>query len=115
MMLFDETTQSLFPSDLFIQPGEQPPVVTEDLGLEMCVFYRAMGIFAHENRVRDVVSRIEQLNPSWIHGMHGGSLPRETIPSFVHALREEPFAYQGNVLGRELKATETGAQEGRFG
>lgn len=25
MMVFDETTRSLFPSDLFIQPGDQPP------------------------------------------------------------------------------------------
>jgi glyoxylase-like metal-dependent hydrolase (beta-lactamase superfamily II) len=25
MMLFDETTKSVFPSDLFIQPGDQPP------------------------------------------------------------------------------------------
>jgi hypothetical protein len=52
--------------------------------------------------VRAVVSRIEQLDPSWIHGMHGGSLARETIPGFVHALREERFAFQGKVLGREL-------------
>jgi hypothetical protein len=34
--------------------------------------------------------------------MHGGSLPRETIPPFVRALREESFAYQGKVLEREL-------------
>lgn len=35
MMLFEETTRSLFPSDLFLQPGEQPPVVRENLGEEM--------------------------------------------------------------------------------
>ena len=52
--------------------------------------------------MRDVVSRIEQLDPAWIHGMHGGSLARETIPDFVRALRDEPFAFQGMVLGREL-------------
>ena len=52
MMLFDETTKSLFPSDLFIQPGDQPPVVTESLGPAMCGFYREMGIFAHEAPVR---------------------------------------------------------------
>jgi len=27
MMVFEETTQSLFPADLFLQPGDQPPVV----------------------------------------------------------------------------------------
>jgi hypothetical protein len=35
--------------------------------------------------VRRVVDRIEGLDPDWIHGMHGGSLPRETIPHFVRA------------------------------
>jgi flavorubredoxin len=102
MMLIEEKTNSLFPSDLFIQPGDQPPVVTEKLGSEMCGFYREMGIFAHEQPVRDVVERIVRLDPDWIHGMHGGSLARETIPEFVRALREEPFAYRGKVLGREL-------------
>lgn len=34
--------------------------------------------------------------------MHGGSLPRETIPDFARALREEPFAYGGKLFGREL-------------
>ena len=38
--------------------------------------------------------------------MHGGSLPRETIPRFVRALRDEPFAFQSKLLGRELP-TET--------
>jgi flavorubredoxin len=32
MMLFDEATRSVFPSDLFIQPGDQPPVIREDSG-----------------------------------------------------------------------------------
>jgi flavorubredoxin len=102
MMLIEEATNSLFPSDLFIQPGDQPPIVTEDLGSEMCGFYREVGIFAHEEPVREVVDRIERLDPDWVHGMHGGSLGRETLPSFVRSLREEPFAYQGKLLGREL-------------
>ena len=102
MMLFDETTKSVFPSDLFIQPGDQPPVVTEDLGRMMCDYYREIGIFAHDQPVRDVVDRIEALDPDWLHGMHGGSLGRETIPHFIRALREEPVGYQGKLLGREV-------------
>ncbi|MEX2252799.1 MAG: FprA family A-type flavoprotein [Thermoleophilaceae bacterium] len=104
MMLFDETTKSLFPSDLFIQPGDQPPVVTEDLGSEMCGYYGEIGIFADEKPVRDVVERLAGMDPDWIHGMHGGSLGRETIPRFVRALREESFAFKGKLLGRELPA-----------
>src|SRR5204863_8782352 len=45
MMVFEESTGSLFPADLFIQPGEQPPVVRENLGNEMCQLYRGAGIF----------------------------------------------------------------------
>ena len=52
MMVFEETTKSLFPSDLYIQPGDQPPVVNEDLTPEMLGFYREIGIFAHEDPVR---------------------------------------------------------------
>jgi flavorubredoxin len=103
MMLFDETTRSLFPSDLFIQAGDQPPVVTENLGSEMCRFYREVGIFAHEEPVRRVVDRVEALDPDWVHGMHGGSLTREAFAHFVRALREEPFAYEGKLLGRALE------------
>lgn len=34
MMVFEETTKSLFPSDLFIQPGKNKPVTTEDLSAD---------------------------------------------------------------------------------
>jgi flavorubredoxin len=102
MMLFEETTKSVFPSDLFIQPHDQPPVVTENLGDMMCEMYRSIGIFATEQPVREVVDRIEGLDPDWIHGMHGGSLAREAIPYYTRALREQPFAYQGKLLGREV-------------
>jgi flavorubredoxin len=102
MMLFEESTRSLFPSDLFIQAGDQPPVVSEDLGAEMCAYYRQIGIFAHEEPVRRVVDRIEALDPAWIHGMHGGSLERATVPAYVRALREQPFAYEGRLLGRDV-------------
>ncbi|MGH2833662.1 MAG: hypothetical protein ACRDK2_12885, partial [Solirubrobacteraceae bacterium] len=102
MMLFDQTTKSLFPSDLFIQPGEQPPVVTQNLGPEMCAYYRDIGIFAHEQPVRDLLKRIERLDPAWVHGMHGGSLARETLGDYTKALHELPFAYQGKLFGRQL-------------
>jgi flavorubredoxin len=104
MMLFEETTGSLFPSDLFIQAGDQPPVVSENLGSEMCAYYREIGIFAHPDPVLEVVDRIEALDPEWVHGMHGGSLHRETLPGFTSALREEGFAYEGKLLGREVLA-----------
>jgi flavorubredoxin len=104
MMVVEESTRSLFPSDLFLQPGEQPPVVTENLSEAMCAVYRAIGIFAHEEPVRQVVDRIEALDPHWIHAMHGGTLTREAVPAYTKALREQEFGYEGKLLGRELPA-----------
>src|SRR5215216_7563297 len=44
-----------------------------------------MGRFAAEEPVRRVVNRIEKLTPEWIHPMHGGSLPKEAVPSYTEA------------------------------
>lgn len=106
MMVVEESTRSLFPSDLFLQPGDQPPVVTENLAEEMIGVYREIGIFAHEDPVRQVVDRIEAVDPEWVHAMHGGTLTREALPSYVRALRESRFGYMGKVFGRELPVGE---------
>jgi flavorubredoxin len=102
MMVMEETTGSLFPADLFLQPGEQPPVVTENLGDAMCEVYRMVGIFAHEAPVREVADRIAQLDPEWVHAMHGGTLTRESLPSYLSALQRQEFAYRGRLLGRAI-------------
>ena len=102
MMVFEESTKSLFPSDLFIQTGDQPPVVNEDLTDDMCAFYREIGIFAHEEPVRRTIDRLEPLAPEWIHAMHGGTLTGEVFPRYVSALREQRFAYEGKSLGRPI-------------
>jgi flavorubredoxin len=102
MMLVDETTESLFPSDLFLQPGDQPPVVHEDLGRDMCEYYAQAGIFASERPVRALLDRLVPLDPAWTHAMHGGSIPRAALPPFVDALRQRPFAYRGKLFGRAI-------------
>jgi flavorubredoxin len=104
MMVVEETTNSLFPADLFIQPGDQPPVIKEDLTRDMLGLYRAIGIFAHEEPVRQVVNRIQKIDPAWIHPMHGGSFTRDLAPRFYRALQEEPFAFHGMLLGRHLES-----------
>jgi flavorubredoxin len=104
MMVVEESTRSLFPSDLFLQPGDQPPVVRENLSDAMIDVYRGVGIFAHEDPVRAVVDRIEALEPEWIHAMHGGTIAGEALPYYTKALREREFAYAGWLLGREVGA-----------
>lgn len=102
MMVMEETTHSLFPADLFLQPGEQPAIVTEDLSQAMCQMYREVGIFAAAEPVIRVVDRLEKMDFNWIHPMHGGSLPKEAIAPYIKALREEPFAFDGKMFGRAL-------------
>lgn len=107
MMIWEEKTRSLFPADLFIQPGDQPPIIRENLSSAMCELYRHAGIFAHEDPVRRVVARVERLQPEWVHAMHGGTLSGQIFPSFARALREQPFAFKGELLGRALAPQET--------
>jgi hypothetical protein len=104
MMIFERTTCGIFPADLYIQPGDQPVTVEDDRGAEMCAYYRKIGIFAHEQPVRAVVDRLDALRSEWMHAMHGGSLTREAIPHYTRALREQAFAYDGRLLGRDLPA-----------
>ncbi len=101
-MVVDETTRSLFPSDLFIQPGDRPPVVTENLSVQMIDLYRAAGIFAHERPIRQVVDRVEKLDLAWFHPMHGGSFESSAFGNYATTLRENEFAYRGMLLGREV-------------
>jgi flavorubredoxin len=104
MMLLEESTNSLFPSDLYLQPGEQPAVGGENLSAEMLEVYRMVGIFAAEEPVRAVADRIERLAPDWIHAMHGATIKGEALPYYTTALREHEFAYRGLLLGREVGA-----------
>jgi flavorubredoxin len=104
MMVVEETTQSLFPSDLYLQPADQPPVVRENLSDAMLDVYRNVGIFAHEDPVRAVVDRIETIAPQWVHAMHGGTLTGGILPAYNQALREHDFGYRGLLLGREVVA-----------
>lgn len=102
MMVVEETTNSLFPSDLYLQPGEQPPVTSENLAPEMLKTYRASGIFAHEDPVRAVVRRLEPLAPDWIHAMHGATITGKALPYYSKALLNERFAYRGLLQGRAI-------------
>ena len=104
MMVVEESTNSLFPSDLYLQPGDQPPTSNENMTAEMLDVYREVGIFAAEKPVRDVADRIAQLAPDWIHSMHGATINGEALHYYTTALREHEFCYRGLLLGREVGA-----------
>lgn len=102
MMIFEETTKSLFPSDLFIQPGENNPVISEDLSEQMISLYMAAGIFASEVPVRKIAKRLERLNPKMIYPMHGSAIDSSVFSRYVSALMENEFAYSGMLLGKKI-------------
>ena len=98
MMVFEESTKSLFPSDLYIQPGDQPAVVNEDLTAEMLGFYREIGIFAHEEPgaplrrpARGVAARVGPRDARW-HAHERGPSPLHegAAPGAVRLPGQEP-------------------------
>ena len=60
MMVVEETSASLFPSDLFIQQNHQASIVRENLGPDMCEWYTAVGIFGGADPLLRVVGRVER-------------------------------------------------------
>lgn len=104
MMIFENTTKSLFPSDLFMQPGINKPVVSDDLSEQMLALYRASGIFASEEPVRNTVKRLIKLSPSMVYPMHGSCIDSSTFSMYTEALLKNDFSYIGTLLGQKLEA-----------
>ncbi|HET6717342.1 MAG TPA: hypothetical protein VFG90_09445, partial [Nitrososphaeraceae archaeon] len=103
MMIFEETTKSLFPSDLFIQPGKNRPIVSSDLSDDMIQLYKTVGIFGSEEPVRQTTRRLVKLEPKIIFPMHGGCIDASMFPSYTDAIMKNEFAYSGNILGQKVQ------------
>lgn len=97
-------TKSPFPSDLFIQPGDNKPVISDDLSEQMIGLYRAAGIFAAEGPVRNTVKRLRKLNPAMVYPMHGSPFDGTLFPKYADALIENDFAFSGQLLGRAIES-----------
>ena len=103
MMMFEETTKSLFPSDLFIQQGNNKPVIADDLSESMINLYRAGGIFASEGPVRKTTKRLVNLSPKMVYPMHGSCIDRSVFSKYTEAIMNNNFAYNGSLLGQKLE------------
>jgi len=103
MMIFEDTTKSLFPSDLFIQPGLNKPVVSDDLSDEMISLYRAVGIFASEEPVRITTERLVKLSPKMAFPMHGSCIDSSMFSKYSDSIMKNDLAYSGMLLGRKLE------------
>ena len=104
MMIFEETTRSLFPSDLFIQPGDNRPVTSDDLSKDMINLYRGAGIFASEEPVRQTTKRLIKLSPM-VFPMHSSYIDSSAFPKYTDAIMNSNFAYTGMLLGQKLETS----------
>ena len=103
MMIFEDTTKSLFPSDLFLQPGVNKPVVSEDLSDAMIAAYTEVGIFGSEEPVRQTTKRLVKLSPSMVFSQHGSCIDNSMFSKYTDAILKKNFAYSGNLLGQKLE------------
>ncbi len=103
MMMFEESTRSLFTSDLFIQTGQYKPVISDDLSKDIVELYRATGIFASEESVRKTTLKLVKLNPKLICPMHGSAFDSSVFPKYVDTIMNEKYAYSNKLLGKEIE------------
>ena len=84
MMVFEENTQSLLTSDLYIQPGQNKPVISDNyLSESMINLYRGAWIFASEKFVRDITKRLVDLSPNMVYPMHGSCIDKSLFPKYI--------------------------------
>jgi flavorubredoxin len=105
MMIFEDTRKSLFPSDLFIQPGNNEPVASEDLSESMIGLCRGVGIFASETPVRQTAQRVLKMAPKMTFPMHGSCMDGSLFTCYTEALMKNEFAYSGLLLGQKLEVS----------
>jgi hypothetical protein len=101
MMIFEENTKSLFTSDLFMQPGFNKPVLSDDLSEAMIGLYIAVGIFASESPVRETTKRLAGLYPKMVFPMHGSGINISMLGKYTDAILKNDFAYTNMLLGRK--------------
>ena len=87
MLAYDETTRTVFTSDVFIQPGPRPAVTDRDLTDEMLATYRMVGIFPSRAHLNAALDKIENVKPQ-VLACHHGSVIAGQVPAYIRALRE---------------------------
>lgn len=87
MLAYDETTRTMFTSDVFIQPGPGPAVTDADLTEEMLAVYRMVGIFPSRAHLDAALDKIEAVSPATL-ACHHGSVVGSKVASYIRALRE---------------------------
>ena len=86
-----------------MQPGFNKPVLSDDLSEAMIGLYKAVGIFASENPVRETTKRLAWLDPNMVFPMHGSCIDRSMFGKYTDAIMKNDFAYTNMLLGRKIE------------
>ena len=98
MLAFDETTRTLFSSDLFIEGGAGPALTGADLTDAMLGFASATGFLPSRAHLDLALDKIEAVRPA-ILACHHGSVKADRIDAYIRAMRDlEITCVDGNPL-----------------
>jgi flavorubredoxin len=86
LLALDESTQTLFSSDLFLQPGSGPATTDADVSDSMVEYARMRGIFPSQRHMA-ALDKIAPLRPRTI-ACHHGSVLTGNVANYVDLLRE---------------------------
>ena len=87
MLAYDETTGTLFSSDLFLQPGTGPAIAERDMSEEMIDYTRSIGLFPSQAHLLAALDKIEAYRPRTL-ACHHGSVKAAGVPTYLQAFRE---------------------------
>lgn len=88
LLAFEETTSTLFSSDLFMQPGRGPAITEQDRTDEMVAFYRESNLMPSMAHLHAALDKIEPLGVRQIACHHGSTIQGGVIPRYFQAIRD---------------------------
>ncbi len=88
MLAYDETTRTVFCSDVLISLGEGPAVIDHDESDAMLNAYRAIGIFPSKRHLDSALDKIEATRPATLACHHGSVKGGQGVQGYLRALRE---------------------------
>jgi flavorubredoxin len=86
MLAYDETTRTLFSSDLFLQPGKGPALTERDTSEEMVDYTRSIGLFPSQAHLVAALDKIDLLQPGAL-ACHHGAVKAGHIGTYLAAFR----------------------------
>jgi flavorubredoxin len=87
LLAYDETTGTLFSSDLFLQPGTGPALTDRDISEEMVAYTRSLGLFPSQAHLVAALDKIEALRPVTL-ACHHGTVKAGQIAAYLRAFRD---------------------------